>query len=83
YPYDIAGFSELVSVLGKTRLDDIVVLLPKNTMQPMGADKLTRRALPWCPATALQGLKREQPFPVYCALLHNITVKPYLTISFG
>ncbi len=32
----------------------------------MGADKLTRRALPWCPAAALQCLTRV--LAIACAL---------------
>ncbi|MCB1935988.1 MAG: hypothetical protein KDF59_08605 [Nitrosomonas sp.] len=61
-------------------LQEIVILLPKGTTQSMGADKLTHRALPWYPAIALQYLKRQQPFFVYCALMHNTTVTLCLTI---
>ena len=54
-PYDITGFSALVSVYGKACLVGVVLLKVQN--ETMGADKLTHRALLWHPATALQFLK--------------------------
>ena len=46
---------------------------PMQVTQSMDADRPTRRALPWCPAAALQCLQRTLPFTAHSALHPNTT----------
>ena len=59
----IDGFSELVSIHGKTCLAGNSHSISKRHNTAMGADKLTHRALPWRPAATLHYLKRKTTLP--------------------
>ncbi|SEQ91608.1 hypothetical protein SAMN05421690_1003125 [Nitrosomonas sp. Nm51] len=64
----LPGSVNLSVYMATPALQAIAVLLSKDATQTMDAGKLTHRALPWCSATALQYLKREQSFAAYCVV---------------
>ena len=70
----IIASSVSLSTLTARRASQVMVApLPRGGTQSVGVDKLTRRALLWCPAAAFQCSTRERPLASHCALLRNTT----------
>ncbi|WP_143057320.1 hypothetical protein [Nitrosomonas sp. Nm51] len=83
YPYDIAGYSELVSDHGKACLAGNSRSIVKRRNADHGRWQAHPQGATVVLCNCVTVLEREQPFPACCALLHNTTVALYPAISYG